>query len=68
MAELNQLFSGTQIMSDLEVEDRMRFRDTLDFPETAYMADPPRRIPLSMWELIDDGDDGEDGEGNADSN
>lgn len=25
-------------------------------------------MPLSMWELIDDGNEGEDGEGNADSN
>ena len=68
MAELKQLFSGTHIMSDLEMEDRMRLRDTIEFPATAYMPDPPRRIPLSMWELIDDGDDGEGGEGNADSN
>ena len=68
VAELKQLFSIDPRMSDLEMEDRMHLRDTIEFPATAYMPDPPRRIPLSMWELIDDGDDGEGGEGNADSN
>ena len=68
VAELKQLFSIDPRMSDLEMEDRMHLRDTIEFPATAYMPDPPRRVPLSMWELIDDGDDGEDGAGNADSN
>ena len=68
IAELKQLFSRAPVMSEMEVEDRMRLRDSIEFPATPYMPDPPRRIPLSMWEWIDDDDDSEDGGGNANSN
>ena len=68
MAELKQLFSRRPLMSDLEMEERMHLRDSIEFPATAYMPDPPRRIPLSLWDLMEDGDESENGGGNADSN
>lgn len=61
MAELKQLFSRPPLMSDLEMEERMHLRDSIEFPATAYMPDPPRRVPLSLWDLMEDGDESEDG-------
>ncbi len=62
--ELKTLFSITPVMSEPDVARWMLMRDQIDYPDTVYTPNPPRRTPLPMLDE-DEHDDNEECSANS---